>query len=402
MRIQRIRTGAACIAALVFCSGLWAQVIADCLPEMDPYCSTEVRLLAGQYMEVGSVVVQTDGVDLCVTYMLNEEALLGGWLIYETHLAIGYELADIPQTKGNAWGTNPIPGLFPYGGSLCDGVPCWNVCIPLADLGLLPGDVIYIAAHAVVSTDPAECGEDGETAWGEGSRFNERGNWGMYFLFEVCEEPGPPISYFIGYEDFPANCDYDYNDFGMDFNVAETYDAGILRTIEMEFIARVNYADNEHDIHILRSLQGDYTYTLMRPDHTAFGNEDPEVTDEPGSGVFDVILFDTEAWPDDPSQVMGQTVQIVIEMDADNNSNTAADFGPPPRFDVDMLFSLYNPMMYNRNTSNMISVASMGPAQSPPLPAGTYNVPCMLVLPTSDWAHPDEQVTVTGDRKSVV
>jgi hypothetical protein len=381
--------GAAFLAALAFPGSLSAQMD-DCLPTLDPDCRAEVRLLAGQYMDVGTIVMQRDAEEVCVTYMLNESALEAGWLIYETHLAIGTTKDDIPQTKGNKWGTNPIPGKFPYGECFRDGVVCWSVCFLLHDLGFVPGDTLYIAAHAVVGRFVRSERFKTETAWGEGERFNERGNWGMYIEFLECEVELVPS--YIGYEDNNTGCDFDYNDFGMDFWGLETYEGGILRTIEMTFISRIYFAWYHHDIHIERYLDplSVYTYDLFR-DHAAAGHETMGGVGVAGSGLFDVVLFDTDPWtaPD----MTARTVEITVHLADD--LNTLADYGPAPRFDLCSRFSLYDPYMYNYDTGLDISIVNMKTAVSP-LPAGGYTVPCILVIPQCCWPYPDEAETITG------
>ncbi len=144
-----------------------------------PHCEVDVRLLAGQHSDVGNVIVTNDADRLTVTYRLHPEAVDVGWRIYETQLAVAEKLAGIPQTRGNRWGTNPIPDRFPFAMDDPQGATEHTEHLSLADFGAKPGDTLYIAAHAKVS---------GQGAWGEGTRFNERGNWGMYFLYEVCEE----------------------------------------------------------------------------------------------------------------------------------------------------------------------------------------------------------------------
>ncbi|NDV62212.1 hypothetical protein G0Q06_07115 [Puniceicoccales bacterium CK1056] len=392
-RWRIVWSGTALLAVLAFPGSVSAQNGQDCLPELDPDCSAEVRLLAGQSMDVGSIVIQRSTDEVCVTYLLSEESLVDGMLIYETHLAIGDELVDIAQTQGNKWGTNPIPGQFPYGESFYEGVPCVSFCLLLSDLGLVDVETLYIAAHAVVGIVDDSIEYMMETAWGEGSRFNERGNWGMYIMFEPCWFEIVPS--YVGYEDNPSNCDFDYNDFGMDFMGVETYVGDVLRTIELQFCARVNRAENLHDIHILRSLKGNYTYSLVR-DHVAMGTETVGGVDIPGSGDFDVVLFDTERWPNDASQVLDQIVTITITMDVGNDLNKLGDFGPAPRFDLSDRFSLYDPYMVNRSLGMIESHMTNVRLAKPPLPAGIYEVPCVLVIPECDWPHPDEAVTITG------
>ncbi|MFO7951577.1 MAG: hypothetical protein R6U91_02025 [Bacillota bacterium] len=115
----------------------------------------EVKLIAGQNMEVGAVTITNDDEQICVTYALDEEAIDKGWLIYETHLAITTEYDGIPQTDPNRWGTNPIPGLFPYGDDELEGVESYTECISFGDVGFKICDEVYIAAHAVIERE--EC-----------------------------------------------------------------------------------------------------------------------------------------------------------------------------------------------------------------------------------------------------
>jgi hypothetical protein len=102
------------------------------------WASETVDLIAGQHMDVGDIVVQRFGDDLCVEYQLSAEALAEGWFLTETHLAVAGDPADLPQTKKG----DPIPGRFPYGddalgvydeeGNLIGGVDSYSECISLA------------------------------------------------------------------------------------------------------------------------------------------------------------------------------------------------------------------------------------------------------------------------------
>lgn len=107
-------------------------------------------LYAGQTIPVGEVQVWNDDENVCVKYQLSDDAIAEGWLIYETHLAVGATLGDIPQTKKG----NPIPGQFPYGDDDLDGVESYQECVPLP-AGVSCDDDIIIAAHAVV--EKTEC-----------------------------------------------------------------------------------------------------------------------------------------------------------------------------------------------------------------------------------------------------
>jgi hypothetical protein len=129
----------------------------------DPYTTP---LMAGQHDEVGTVSVWNDDTNLCVRYQLSNDALAEGWFLTETHFAVAggveYENGDIvpptpeaiPQKNGN-----PPPGQFPYGddnlgvydnGNLIGGPDFYQECVLLSKLGVVSGDEVYIAAHAVV------------------------------------------------------------------------------------------------------------------------------------------------------------------------------------------------------------------------------------------------------------
>ena len=97
----------------------------------------EVVLYAGQYENVGVVKVWNDTENLYVKYIVDDP-----WCLTETHLHVAVCIEDIPQTKKG----NPIPGKFDYEGEH-DCVTEYTYIIPLT---LVPGDKLYIAAHAVV------------------------------------------------------------------------------------------------------------------------------------------------------------------------------------------------------------------------------------------------------------
>lgn len=104
---------------------------------------TDYPLYAGKTTLVGSVTVCNDENSLTVTYNTSF-----GWSISETHLAVGDELRDIPQTKTG----NPIPGQFPYGGN--HNPPVSSVPFTIAKSAIGPNighnSTVIIAAHAVV------------------------------------------------------------------------------------------------------------------------------------------------------------------------------------------------------------------------------------------------------------
>lgn len=165
-RRKRVQTVAALAATLAL---LTATVVLAC-PQR--YC-----LCAGQHTTVGFIEVWSGSKYLYVTYQITEP----GWEIMETHLAAGGSRDDLPQTKkGNA-----RPGQFPYSG-YHDGVTEYTYQIPLDEIGITPGDDIYIAAHAVVWGRVMGT----ETAWGgccETGLFfrpGKGGGWAKYIIYE--------------------------------------------------------------------------------------------------------------------------------------------------------------------------------------------------------------------------
>lgn len=145
--------------------------------------TTTVRLLAGQTIESGVVIVENDGTELCVRYETS-----GGWLITETHLDIRLSLADIPQTKAG----NPKVGHFAFSHEFNDPVSTDEYCFSLAELGYTTGAELVIAAHASVERWVDGAPVQSETAWGEGPNFRGS-NWAMYLGHTVqeCTGEGP-------------------------------------------------------------------------------------------------------------------------------------------------------------------------------------------------------------------
>lgn len=151
---------------------------------------TTVPLIAGQYYEIGKVEVWTEVVGSSLYLHVKYSITDLDWYLAEAHLAVATSLSDIPKTKTG----NPIPGLFPY---KAEGLMDRSVkfTIDLTEVfGLTCPEsnetALYIAAHAVV-VKVDEYGDivRTETAWGQGTRFTNRGNWGMYFNYTViCKE----------------------------------------------------------------------------------------------------------------------------------------------------------------------------------------------------------------------
>ena len=130
----------------------------------------DVILWADQDVDVGTLTVEVIGTDLVVTY-----AITAPWVLGETHLYVG----DSAPTKS-------APGRFPYG---ADDAVGGIYTIPLADLGAVAGDILFIAAQAEV-TNPDEIDlitglPREESVWADGDRIRPNKNWAMYFTFVV-------------------------------------------------------------------------------------------------------------------------------------------------------------------------------------------------------------------------
>jgi len=90
-------------------------------------------------IDVGEIYAFSDGEYMYVDYVID-----GDWCISAARFEYGYELADIPQKKGN-----PIPGQFEHHESVEECASEINLAIPLEDYN---GEELLLAAHGVVST----------------------------------------------------------------------------------------------------------------------------------------------------------------------------------------------------------------------------------------------------------
>jgi hypothetical protein len=229
-----------------------------------------------------------------------------------------------------------------------------------------------------------------ETAWGDGLNFTGK-NWAMYFEYQVqCEEiewPEDGTAY-IGYEDREAG-DFDYNDFGMNMHVLETYQGGCLKIIDMDFESVEHKAGDKHDIHIKRTLDGSvsYTYSITRST-TAQGTE--TAGSGSGSGDFDIVLFDSQYF------TAGDTVEIVVTVTGGCELYPSVT---SPRWDVaanNNLFAYYDPWMNDRSIGNVERHINDWQAATTRLPTQGYDVPYIIVVPVTDWPAPNEAQTITG------
>jgi hypothetical protein len=171
------------------------------------YCTD---LFAGQDIPAGDVCVEVkdygDTEELCVTFTTTD-----GWVLIETHTWVGEDLADMPQTRKG----NPQVGLFPYHSGDITGQTTYTVCIDLNQFGTEGGAIdlcdamLYVAAHAVVAKDTDGDGsyDQTETAWGDGQRIVNRGNWATYFTVILSCETGGGGGTETGETAFAYSCD---------------------------------------------------------------------------------------------------------------------------------------------------------------------------------------------------
>ncbi|MBL7969387.1 MAG: hypothetical protein JNK09_20465 [Prolixibacteraceae bacterium] len=109
----------------------------------------QCELIAGQYINVGTVTYSHDDVNLYVTYNTNNN-----WSLWEVHTYVG-TLGGFPKNK-----TAIQIGKFPFSKTNLNGATSWEFIIPLNQISG-DGDSYTIATHAVVRNGSLE-----ETAWG--------------------------------------------------------------------------------------------------------------------------------------------------------------------------------------------------------------------------------------------
>ena len=141
--------------------------------------ATTVTLIAGQHINAGTVSVTNDADFIYVTY---ETA--NGYTLKQTHLYVG-NCAGIPVTNSG----NPVPGQFPYASAHAN-ITSYTYQVPISAINI--NSCGCIAAHAVVQKRDANGHViDQQTAWGNGTRINPRGNWGMKFEYCSCSGGQP-------------------------------------------------------------------------------------------------------------------------------------------------------------------------------------------------------------------
>ncbi len=141
---------------------------------------TCVELVAGQPVPmapattIGDICLETHEGNVVVRFRAAQ-----GWNFTETQLAVASALGGIPRAQEGV----PIIGRFPYRQAHTPMVSEYLVSIPLAELGVSPGEEVIVAAHAsMINTAGVE-----EGGWGRGERFTPIGNPAMYFRYTITD-----------------------------------------------------------------------------------------------------------------------------------------------------------------------------------------------------------------------
>jgi hypothetical protein len=375
-------------------------------------------LIAGQHTDAGDVLVWNDTNNLYVRYVTE-----GGWCITEMHLDVAASLEDIPQKNGN-----PIPGHFEYSKSSRSCVQEETFTIPI-NPDWFNSCSLYIAAHAVVRNSGQNGNGKGrtETAWGAGSDFPGK-NWATYFNYNLQTiERYPEVgNAYVGIEDW-INGDFDYNDFGMNFELAEEYTQGcttageatqFLTSVTVTTTAVIYDSGMDHLIHIRRPLNGSYSYQVSRsvpadPNELtlwdgATGRETPSGAFM-GSGDLDVTLYNTSkyTWP---QKEIGESVVFKVTLD-DPSANPKVPVEPPRSFTVDSTTFFDLPAIlgnydlwfegtlfearFHLKDTEIITNTSQQKNTPAIIPLDT-KVPFVLVVPFTNWIPPFEDTTITS------
>ncbi len=153
------------------------------------YANEPNQLLAGRYINVGTVTYEIDEVNALFKVTYNTTA--SGWTISEAHMYAGTKAAMPVANKKNP---NPKIGHFPAHGYYSPRVSVATLSIPLSQLPD-PETGFVVAAHAVVRS----ASNQEETAWAfcPSTDSEERSypftdkNWGWYdkFTFQPVDDP---------------------------------------------------------------------------------------------------------------------------------------------------------------------------------------------------------------------
>lgn len=151
-------------------SGVQADSVGDILdqPVAEPVV---LPLIAGQHIEVGTVTITNTQTAIVVVY-----DTIDGWGITETHVDAALDYSGLHTNRAG----NPQPGRFDQ--QTHHPQPVNRVVHMIEDLEWMPGTSIYIATHAVVTSEQ----QGTETAWAGDQDFPGN-NWATYFTYTTQE-----------------------------------------------------------------------------------------------------------------------------------------------------------------------------------------------------------------------
>lgn len=167
------------------------------IPNHEVFGLFETPFIAAQHEVAGKISICNDYENVYVTFTTEN-----GWKMGLTHLFIGPKEILLDPANGyvNKNGS-PKNGKFPYGETFEEMVTTWEFSLPLTDLYAMFGLEFdmevqvcpVVAAHAEVFKEMEDGTLDGQTAWGQGEKFVNKGNWSM-FIEGYCTEfpPTPP------------------------------------------------------------------------------------------------------------------------------------------------------------------------------------------------------------------
>lgn len=147
--------------------------------ECDPI---SINIMAGQFTNAGTILVENDATNLYVTYHALEN-----WFFSEMHLYVG-PFAGVSAKNGN-----PIPGQFPYKKTFNTLVQDYTFIIPLSSITLDANKCLYIAAHSSMKNIVNGTVVRTETGWAGDIKFPGK-NWATYFNYclRTCTNEDPP------------------------------------------------------------------------------------------------------------------------------------------------------------------------------------------------------------------
>lgn len=157
--------------------------------------TTTWPLTAGQTIDVGTVTVSNDEINIYIDYNLDTVAHPNA-TFGTLHVWVGNDLLNVPATPGGT----PIPGQFDQaeGGASFDasGLTSYTFTIPFTAIGIIDTDEacgtdLFVFTHAEVDLDSTDGSSEHETAWG-GTEPGTSPRWYFFGVYTICCDSTPP------------------------------------------------------------------------------------------------------------------------------------------------------------------------------------------------------------------